>query len=340
MACVIKILALGFAKIEEPHVSNMSQTISTVNVAPQQRSAFWHETIASTYFPLDLQFREPARFQGELSCWELGGVSLSRLTSEALQYKRLAHHFRAERDEHFLVTVPARSEIFFAQGGKDVRCHPGGFILERSHEPYEFSHEDAADLWVLKVEAKALGLRLRAPDRFCSMQFNAADGAGGLFADMLHLIPQRFDGMSGEGRETVGKQLIDLLVLALKNDERTLTTGSSTVREAHLTRIESFVRRNLSDAELDPETIAGACGISTRYLHQLFRDTNQTLGSWMRDQRLAAARETLTDRANKQSLAEIAYAHGFGDQAQFSRSFKAQFGLAPKDYRQQVKPKL
>jgi AraC-like DNA-binding protein len=311
----------------------MKSTLSTSGTAPQDRSRFWHETIASTYFPLDLKFREPASFTGELSDWQLGGVSLSRLTSEALQYRRLPHHFRGERDEHFLVTVPARSEIFFAQAGKDVRCNPGGFILERSHEPYEFSHADPADLWVMKVEAKALGLRLRAPDRFCSMQFNAAEGAGGLFTDMLHLIPMRFDAMSIEVRETVGKQLIDLLVLALKADERTLTTGTSTVREAHLTRIESVVRKNLGDAGLDPETIARACGISTRYLHELFRDTNQTVGSWIRDQRLEAAREALTDRSNKQSLAEIAYRFGFGDQAQFSRAFRSAYGMAPKDFR-------
>jgi AraC-like DNA-binding protein len=311
----------------------MKSTLSTSGTAPQDRSRFWHETIASTYFPLDLKFREPASFTGELSDWQLGGVSLSRLTSEALQYRRLPHHFRGERDEHFLVTVPARSEIFFAQAGKDVRCNPGGFILERSHEPYEFSHADPADLWVMKVEAKALGLRLRAPDRFCSMQFNAAEGAGGLFTDMLHLIPMRFEAMSIEVRETVGKQLIDLLVLALKADERTLTTGTSTVREAHLTRIESVVRKNLGDAGLDPETIARACGISTRYLHELFRDTNQTVGSWIRDQRLEAAREALTDRSNKQSLAEIAYRFGFGDQAQFSRAFRSAYGMAPKDFR-------
>ena len=79
--------------------------------------------------------------------------------------------------------------MFFSQCGKDVRCNPGGFILERSHEPYEFSHAEAADLWVMKVEAKALNGRIRQPDRFCSLQFNAAEGAGGLFADMLHLIP-------------------------------------------------------------------------------------------------------------------------------------------------------
>ena len=313
----------------------MKTTITTSHVALQDRSHHWHHAIASTYFPLDLKFRDPEHFSGDLAIWQLGDVSLSRLTSEALQYKRLPHHFKAEREEHFLVTVPARSDVFFSQCGKDVRCNPGGFILERSHEPYEFSHDGAADLWVLKVEARALGGRIRQPDRFCSMQFNAGDGAGGLFTDMLHLIPARFDAMTAEVHATVGHQLVDLLVLALKADERTLTSGNSTVREAHLTRIESFVRKNLSDNELDPEGIARACGISTRYLHELFRDTNQTLGSWIRDQRLEACRAVLKDHANRQTVAEIAYRFGFGDQAQFSRTFKARYAVAPKEFRSQ-----
>jgi len=317
----------------------MKSTITTANTAVHDRSRHWHDTIARTYFPLDLAFRNPASFSGDLSLWQLGDVSLSRLTSDALQYRRLPHHFKAERDEHFLVTVPARSEVFFSQCGKDVRCNPGGFILERSHEPYEFSHDEAADLWVLKVESKALGGRIRQPDRFCSMQFNATEGAGGLFTDMLHLIPGRFDAMSTEVRTTVGQQLIDLLVLALKADERTLTTGTSTVREAHLTRIEAFIRKNLANSELDPEAIARGCGISTRYLHELFRDTNQTLGSWIRDQRLEACREALRDPSNRQTVAEIAYRFGFGDQAQFSRAFKAQFGAPPKEYRERARVK-
>jgi AraC-like DNA-binding protein len=315
----------------------MKSTITTANTALHDRSRHWHDTIAKTYFPLDLTFRNPDSFSGDLSLWQLGDVSLSRLTSDALQYRRLPHHFKAERDEHFLVTVPARSEVFFSQCGKDVRCNAGGFILERSHEPYEFSHDEAADLWVLKVESKALGGRIRQPDRFCSMQFNAAEGAGGLFADMLHLIPGRFDAMTPEVRSTVGQQLIDLLVLALKADERTLTTGTSTVREAHLTRIEAFIRKHLANSDLDPEAIARGCGISTRYLHELFRDTNQTLGSWIRDQRLEACREALRDASNRQTVAEIAYRFGFGDQAQFSRAFKAQFGLPPKDYRERAR---
>jgi AraC-like DNA-binding protein len=287
----------------------MKTTITTSRTAPHERSRHWHEAIATAYFPLDLDFRSPDSFTGDLAIWELGDVSLSRLTSEALRYRRLPHHFRAEGEEHFLITIPARSEIFFSQCGKDVRCNPGGFILERSHEPYEFSHAEAADLWVMKVEAKALAGR----------------------------IPGRFDAMELETRSTVGRQLLDLLALALKADERTLTSGSSTVREAHLTRIECFIRKRLGDCDLDPDGIASGCGISTRYLHELFRDTNQTLGSWIRDQRLEACRELLADTANRQTVAEIAYRWGFSDQAQFSRAFKAHFGVPPKDYREQAR---
>ena len=318
----------------------MKTLITTAQTQPKERSRHWHDAIAATYFPLDLTFRAPERFSGEVTIWDLGNnVSLSRLTSEALRYERLSHHFRAERDEHFLVTVPAMSEVFFSQCSKEVRCNPGGFILERSHEPYEFSHGEAADLWVMKVEAKALAGRIRQPDRFCSLQFNAAEGAGGLFADMLHLIPHRFDAMTPETRSTVGLQLVDLLVLALRADERTLTSGTSSVRVAHLTRIEAFVRRNLGNNDLSPEAIARGCGMSTRYLHELFRDTNQTVGSWVRDQRLEACREALADASNAATVAEIAYRWGFSDQAQFSRSFKAHFGVSPKEYKVQARTK-
>jgi len=128
-------------------------------------------------------------------------------------------------------------------------------------------------------------------------------------------------------------------VLALKADERTLTSGSSTMRSAHLTRIEAFVRNNLRNPALDPDLIARNCGISIRYLHELFRDTNQTLGAWIRDQRLDACRAALIDRSITQSVGEIAYHWGFGDQAQFSRAFKAHYGLSPKEFRDEARRK-
>ena len=311
----------------------MPTTLTTRGILAAERSRRWHQAIAHTYFPLDLQFRQSDRFWGDLSIWQVGDVSLTRNISDALLYRRLPHHFAEEREEQFLVTVPARSQVRFLQGGVEVRCNPGGFILERSHEPYEFSHAEAADLWVLKVDAKALAGRIRAPGRFCGLQFDASGGAGGLFVDMLQLLPGRYEAMSEEVRSTVGRQLTELLVLALRADPRALTSGSSAVREAHLTRIDAYVRGHLEDPDLDPERIAAACGMSVRYLHELFRDTGLTVGQWIRHQRLEACRSSLSDAASRDSIASIAYRWGFAGQAQFSRAFKTQFGLSPKDFR-------
>lgn len=311
----------------------MITTITTKGVDVAARSRHWHEAIGRAYFPLDLSFRRPEAFDGQLTMWQLGNVSLSRLTSDALLYRRLPRHLQVQGPEEFLVTLPAKSEVRFSQGGREVRANPGAFFIERSHEPYEFSHAEAADLWVMKLSSEMLGGRVRAPDRFCSLEFDATNGANGLFVDMVHLIPKRYAAMTGETRSVVGRQLVDLLALALQSDERVLQSGASSVRAGHLARIESFVRRNIDDPDLGPDEVAAGCGISVRYLHELLRDTNQTLGQWIRDQRLAAAEEDLTNPADTRSIGEIAYARGFADQAQFSRTFRARYGVTPKEAR-------
>ena len=137
--------------------------------------------------------------------------------------------------------------------------------------------------------------------------------------------------MAAQLRQTPVRRLLSL---ALQSDERVMNSGGSTVRAAHLARIESFVRRWIDDPNLGPDDVAAGCGISVRYLHELLRDTNQTLGQWIRDQRLAAAHENLTDPCDKRSIGEIAYNRGFADQAQFSRAFRARYGITPKDARQ------
>lgn len=316
--------------------TGMLTTISTQGVAPEDCSRHWHDAIGQAYFPLDLSFRRADRFQGRVSIWQLGPVSLSRLTSEALMYRRLPRHLTCDSPEEFLVTIPARAELRFKQGGKEVRANPGSFFIERSHEPYEFSHDEAADLWVMKLNVGALASRLRAPDRFCSLAFDATNGANGLFADLVHLVPSRYDTMNEETRATVGRQLVDLLALALGQDDRVLASNASTVRAAHLARIEAFVRRHLANPDLGPEDVAAGCGISVRYLHELLRDTNQTLGAWMRDTRLAAAAEALANPADSRSIGEIAFANGFADQTAFSRAFRARYAKTPREARQQT----
>ena len=52
----------------------MKTTITTNGVDLAARSRHWHDAIGRAYFPLDLSFRRPEAFDGELTMWQLGQV--------------------------------------------------------------------------------------------------------------------------------------------------------------------------------------------------------------------------------------------------------------------------
>lgn len=306
-------------------------THTTDPIQPAARAAHWNRVIAQAYFPLDLTFRDAARFQGQLAIRDVGDVSLSRLRTEAMQYERHRHHIATGTGESYLVTIPQTAPVEFRQMGRDVRCDPGGILLERGDEPYRFSYGTANDLCVLKIAKPVLATRLRDPDRFCALVLNGREGIGSLLSTMaLQVQAQAPDDPASA--TVLGRHLVELLALALDRNAEVHAGGGSAVRAAHLRRAEAVIRRNLSSADLSPEVVADACGISKRYLHELFAGRNGTVSQFIRDARLDAARDAL-DMPDPGPLSDVAYRFGFADQAQFSRLFKAKFGETPSCYR-------
>ncbi|MBO0663117.1 helix-turn-helix domain-containing protein [Jiella sp. MQZ9-1] len=319
----------------------MQLSYSTRDLVPAQRRTAWQKAIASVYFPLDLVFQGSRQgsgvFEGSLEAWTLGSVSISRNCSNGLLYRRHEQHLVEECDESYLITVPELAEVRFLQDGQDVSCQPGGFLIERSHLPYEFSHRDPASLWVLKVPKAVLENRISRPERLASLRFDARTGAGALFVDMLRLSVARITEFDATAQQLIGCQLVELLAAAVSSDSRVLTGSSTTVRHAHLCRAEDIIRSRLRDPALTPQSVADACGISLRYLQQIFEEEDTTVGTQIRTQRLMQCDQRLRDPHFRGSISQIAYACGFGDQAQFSRSYRAHFGRTPSDTRAEAR---
>lgn len=305
---------------------------STDSISPLERASAWSAVIADVYFPLKLTYRSADSFQGDLTNRSLGHIGVSRLRTEALQYERLPQHISGTAAEEFLITIPQESPIRFRQMNREVRCDPGGFIVERGDAPYRFSYESRNDLFVIKVPKPLLSDYLRQPDQYCAKVFDARSGTGGLFSSTARHL-HREEAASGRSATAVlSRHLLELLALTLETPGADAPASRSAVRAAHLRRAEDFIQANLTNSALTPDLVANACGVSKRYLHDLFRDRNETVSQIIRDERLTAARNML-EVAQGYSIAEIAYRFGFADQAQFSRLFKAAFGVTPSGHR-------
>jgi len=90
------------------------------------------------------------------------------------------------------------------------------------------------------------------------------------------------------------------------------------------------------DGDISIAEIAQACQLSRSHFIQAFRETTgETPYQWLMRRRLDRARDLL--RASELNLAEVALASGFADQSHFTRFFKRVVGVAPGQWRRELR---
>lgn len=120
-------------------------------------------------------------------------------------------------------------------------------------------------------------------------------------------------------------------VFDLKPERLTDAKGLSARQISILT---DHVHRNL-EKKMSVCEIAEVCGLSESWFSRAFRQSmGETPGRWMTQQRLRAALRLMTTTAC--SLAEIAGAVGFADQAHLTRVFQAVYGMPPSKWRRKA----
>jgi AraC-like DNA-binding protein len=246
----------------------------------------------------------------------------------------------------------------------------GGFALSLgAHRPREtipaHRHEDEYQ-WCLTLEGGfeetsgrrredcgAGSLLVRPPDCVHADRFTAARGlclnlfpraawlaAQGFepLADThLHLRTQRLKRLGAELAAELG-QGDTAANLAIESLVLELLTSAVRLRTLERQGRPRWLAATLDEIEADPtrehrlSALAHGAGVSTAHLARTFRSAfGRTIGVHVRERRLAHAANLMRD--NERTLADIAAAVGFYDQAHFTRAFKARFGATPAAYR-------
>ncbi|HTM96067.1 MAG TPA: helix-turn-helix domain-containing protein [Croceibacterium sp.] len=123
-------------------------------------------------------------------------------------------------------------------------------------------------------------------------------------------------------------QRLDLLLRAAGPE------AAQDVREARRLAAAEYIERNLTEPDLNVQSIAVALGCSTRALHKLFKGEARTIARQIWERRLERSRSRLIDPAlGEQSITDIAHYCGFCDSQHFSRAFKRRFGITPRECR-------
>jgi AraC family transcriptional regulator len=96
--------------------------------------------------------------------------------------------------------------------------------------------------------------------------------------------------------------------------------------------VERYIRDHISES-LNREVLAAVAGFSVSHFHRIFIVHNgESIASYVRRLRLERAGRKL--RMGAVDITEVALAAGYDTHAAFSKAFKQQFGLSPREFRQ------
>lgn len=134
-----------------------------------------------------------------------------------------------------------------------------------------------------------------------------------------------------EEPQELGSALMAVIDMVAKC--RSAMAGTSRSRAPLFEEILAYIEQELDNPALVPAMIAQRHGCSIRSLHALFAKHEQTVVGFIRRRRLERCREQLDQRCRMGRIGDIALQWGFSDAAHFSKTFKAAYGLSPRQYR-------
>ena len=190
-------------------------------------------------------------------------------------------------------------------------------------------------LLITRVPQSLPALKSRAPAPAAITYLDGATGVGSMFSSLLASVAETLDDVGADQMRPVEAALPEfiaaLLLDAAPDKDR---GGSAGGRASLLDRVFQTIEMRLSDPDLDLQQVAKEHGISSRYLQKLFASIDESFGHFLKARRLERCRLDLGSPLHAQkSISEILFQWGFNDSASFSRAFREQYGVSPREYR-------
>ena len=240
-------------------------------------------------------------------------------------------------DDYYLVKFQVEGVGVFSQLGREAVLMPGDFVLASTVEPYELHFPQHYRQAVLAIPQNVLNDQLADPEQYLGRHMASGQGTNGLCSQFVMSLLQSIDSFETGLVQRLEANMLDLLVTSLTYSTPTAQRMDRELRGEHIYRVKSFINKHLKDARLSPEMIAQAQGISTRYLHMLFKPEGVSVGRYIQQQRLQGCKASLQNpELSALTATEIAYHWGFNDASHFGRCFKAMFGVSPGQYRKRL----
>ncbi|SAK79556.1 AraC family transcriptional regulator [Caballeronia fortuita] len=310
--------------------------LSTQSVPERERFAYWIDAICRVYVGLDGDTTEDAqRVHGDVRACSLGPLVVTDLCSSQLVVRRTPSLISASADDCVLVHVQHRGSTVIAQDNRQCVLGPGDFAIYDSSRPYELRCDaDAHHTLVIRHPKAQLLQHVANLEDLTATLIPAGHLSSRLLHEMLAGVLGGVEELTPGSASSFAESMTCMAAAGLRGLPAANQRRGSNLSSFHIARVKAFVNENLRDPDLSVCKIAAAMHMSSDHLSRLFRHEPLQLSRLIARLRLEACRRDLVDpRLKNHSISEIAFGWAFSDAANFSRAFREQFGMSPREWR-------
>ncbi|MBC3839233.1 AraC family transcriptional regulator [Streptacidiphilus sp. 4-A2] len=314
----------------------------------RERFDIWRDLIGRSR-PSEVICAGTDDFEAQMRRLELGPVTLLRSSFPSARFRQTETRARRLDPQVYHLTLLLDGAMAQTCGSDTTTTlAPGDLNLVHNAQPFDLRSfgAPAADRRERRVQALGVDFPMALlplpPHQLRDVlgrSIPGREGTSALLSAFLVGLDRQAAVLRPAEAVRLGTVVVDLVAALLAQAvDAVAALPEEARRRALVGNIRAFIRRNLHDPELSPSMVAAAHHISVSYVHRVFTQQSggETVAAWIRGLRLENARRDLADPAlYGMPIHDVAARWGIHRASEFSRAFRAAYGLSPSEHRHQ-----
>jgi AraC-like DNA-binding protein len=230
--------------------------------------------------------------------------------------------------DQLLIVLQIEGSVDRDDGGRRTRVEAGDVAITDYARP---SHSVASDygnlMMILARESVPAALLALEPH---GLVFRRGSGAARLIGATMEEFYAQAEHLTVSEAEAATEGIVAMTTAFARI--RLASNESDHVKSSRKAALD-FIDAHFANAELGPDEIAQAANLSRASLYRLFGAEGGIRGVLLKRRLDEAVRLMLEDSKEERSLKAVAKRCGFAGTSQFTRAFRARFGVPPRYYR-------
>lgn len=308
---------------------------STADIPGTQQFGQWREACCQQVYALTLERQGRNPFHGSITRYQQGSLDVADIHCDGHLVQRSQRDINHQPSDTYYIYLQRQGRVWFEQQGRHQLVEPGDLVIADPNIPFTTGTDRIFDFRLWRIDRRRMHARLGLGSAELTMRRIGRESAEReLIASWLDGLLRHHAALSPANLDLTLETLNALVVGAVASTSETQEPVRRARRRALLLRVKQVVAERAHEADLTPERVAVALGMSLRTLHQLFTLSDRSFHEFLTLVRLERVHALLRDPACAHlSTAEIGFEAGFGEVSTFYRRFRRHYGMTPGEFR-------